>query len=95
MVKRLLDEDGRPNPFVDNYPGHDWWYGFLRHHPEISLCSPEQVQLAHASACSQERLNIWYDDYEKFLKKNNISNLDQIWKQIKLAVHFAKNLEKY
>ena len=54
MVKRLLDEDGRPNPFVDNYPGHDWWYGFLRRHPQISLRSPEQLQLSRASACSRD-----------------------------------------
>ena len=54
MVKRLLDEDGRPNPFVNNYPGRDWWYRFLRRHSEISLCSPEQLKLSRASTCSQE-----------------------------------------
>ena len=58
MVKRLLDEDGRPNPFVDNYPGCDWWYGFLRRRPEISLCPPEQLKLSRASTCSQERLSV-------------------------------------
>ena len=79
MVKRLLDEDGRPNPFVGNYPGRDWWYGFLKRHPEISLRSPEQLQLSRASACSQERLSVWYNDYESFLKKNSISNPNQIW----------------
>ena len=79
MVKRLLDEDGRPNPFVDNYPGRDWWYGFLRRHPQISLRSPEQLQLSRAFACSQERLCAWYGDYEEFLKMNDISNPDQIW----------------
>ena len=79
MVKRLLDEDRRPNPFVDNYPGRDWWYGFLKRHPEISLCSPEQLKLSRASTCSQERLSVWYNDYESFLKKNSISNPDQIW----------------
>ena len=79
MVKRLLDEDGRPNPFVDNYPGRDWWYGFLRRHPDISLRSPEQLQLSRTSACSQERLSVWYNDYESFLKKYSISNPDQIW----------------
>ena len=30
MVKRLLDKDGRLNPFVENRPGRDWWYGFLQ-----------------------------------------------------------------
>ena len=29
MVKKLLDKNGRPNPFKDNRPGNDWWYSFL------------------------------------------------------------------
>ena len=29
MVKKILDKDGRPNPFKDNRPGKDWWYAFL------------------------------------------------------------------
>ena len=52
----------------------------FRRHPEISLCSPEQLQLSRASACSQERLTVWYNNnhYEIFLHKNGISNPDQI-----------------
>ena len=55
-VKWLLDKDGRLNPFVVNCPGRDWWYGFLHCHPELSFCSPEQLQHSRASACSKERL---------------------------------------
>ena len=79
MVKRLLDKDARPNPFSDNRPGKDWWHGFLRRHPELSLRSPEQLQLARASACSQEKLMSWYGAYEEFLKDNDITDPDQIW----------------
>ena len=55
MVKRILDQDGRANPFVNNYPGWDWWCGFLQRHPELSLRSPEQLQLARAACCSEGR----------------------------------------
>ena len=56
-VKKLLDKDGRQNPFVDNRPGKDWWYSFLRRHPQLTMRSPEQLQLARASACSKEALS--------------------------------------
>ena len=29
-VKRILDHSKRPNPFTENRPGKDWWYGFLK-----------------------------------------------------------------
>ena len=35
-VKKILDSDGRKNPFTKNRPGKDWWYAFIRRHPELS-----------------------------------------------------------
>ena len=71
MVKTILDKDGRKNPFTDNRPGRDWWYGFLRRHPKISIRSPEQLEAARASA--------WYHDFGKFLTEHDIRDPDQIW----------------
>ena len=79
MVKRLLDKDGRSNPFVENRPGRDWWYGFLQRHPELSFRSPEQLQISRASACSKERLTRWYRAFEQFLKANGVKDPDQVW----------------
>ena len=79
IVKTILDKDGRKTPFVDNLPGRDWWYAFLRRHPDISLRSPEQLQVARASCCNPQRLNKWYSDFEKFLKDNDIEDPDKIW----------------
>ena len=78
MAKRILDQDGRSNPFINNYPGHDWWYGFFHCHPELSL-QPEELQLAHAACCSEEKISFWCNNFEQFLKKNNITNPNQIW----------------
>lgn len=39
MVKKIIDKDGRPNPFKDNRPGKDRWYAFLTRNPAISLRS--------------------------------------------------------
>ncbi|XP_038064690.1 uncharacterized protein LOC119735070 [Patiria miniata] len=43
MVKKILDENGRPNPFKKNTPGRCWMRGFLRRHPEISTRVPQPV----------------------------------------------------
>ena len=51
------------------------------------------VQLSHTSACSQERLSTWYNDYEKFLKNMVLATLIKFGMQMKLAVLFALNQE--
>jgi len=66
-MKRIVDQDGRSNPLVNNYPGRDWWYGFLQRHPELSLRSPEQLQLSCAACCSEEKSSYWYNNFEQFL----------------------------
>lgn len=78
-VKKLLDKDGRQNPFVDNHPGKDWWYSFLRRHPQLTMRSPEQLQLAHDSACSKEALSKWYVAFKQFLELHGVSDPARLW----------------
>ena len=79
-VKKILDKDGRPNPFRDNYPGKDWWYTFLRRHPELSVRLPESIQMARASSCTAERLDEWYREFGEFVKFHNLQGkLQRIW----------------
>ena len=72
MVKKLLDENGRPNPFTDNYPGKDWWNAFLKWHPEIRLRTPQAIETYRAKACTPSVMNKWYTDYEQFLLVHNL-----------------------
>ena len=44
--EKILDKDGRQNPFVDNRPGKHWWYAFLPQHLELGVRIPEHLQLA-------------------------------------------------
>ena len=43
------------------------------------MCSPEQLQVSHASACSKQRLDKWYKDFDDFLKEHDVKNPQQIW----------------
>ena len=78
MMKKLLDKDGRQNPFVDNRPGKDWWYAFLRRHPELALCTPEHLQLARAAACSEDVLSRWYAAFKQFLELNDVDDCSDV-----------------
>ena len=31
------------NPFTEGRPGRDWYYGFLKRHPDLALRTPEQL----------------------------------------------------
>ena len=59
MIKKILDKDGRPNPFKDNRPGKDWWYSFLIRN-KLAWRSPSAPKSYRASACTKEKLEEWY-----------------------------------
>ena len=80
MVKVMLDRTNRTSPFPDNRPGKDWWYGFLRRHPRVSLKTPQPLQASRARSCTPQALDKWFSDYEQFLLKHEL--IDQpmlIW----------------
>ena len=80
MVKKIVDKDGRPNPFKDNRPGKDWWYVFLKRNPVISLRSASSLETSRASACSEEVLEKWYVKFEQFLSIHGLEDQpSKIW----------------
>ena len=66
MVKKIMDKGGRPNPFKDNRPGKDWWYAFLARN-KLTVRSPSSLEMYRASACTKDKLDQWYADFEQFL----------------------------
>ena len=80
IVAKIVTKDGCPNPFVDGKPGRKWWALFKKRHPEISLCTPEKLQLARAKCCTPEVLGAWYEEFGEFLKTYSLMNeADRIW----------------
>ena len=79
VVKKILDKDGRPNPFADNRPGKDWWYGFLARN-KLGMRSASALEGHRASACTEEKLLKWYINYEQFLLSHGVSDdPSRIW----------------
>ena len=81
-VRRIMQSTGRKNPFKDDTPGKDWWYGFLQRHPEVSMRMPhaQALQMCRASACTPEALDRWFTGYEQFLMKYDLlDEPSRIW----------------
>lgn len=66
-VKLIIKEDGRKNPFKEGRPGKDWYYAFMKRHPEISLRSPRQLGKERA-VIKPENLTAWFNEFENFIK---------------------------
>ena len=60
VVKSILDNDGGPNP------GRKWWLLFKKRHPQISLHSPEPLQLCRIKCCTAEAICDWFTDFDQF-----------------------------
>ena len=71
-VKRILDYTKRPNPFTENRPGKDWWYGFLRRHPNVAMRQPQALQASRARACTAAVLDKWFYEFEQFLLQHDL-----------------------
>ena len=61
IVKKVLDKDGRENPFKNNMPGQSWMRSFLRRHPKISIRQSSSLPYSRAKGCTKEILDEWYE----------------------------------
>ena len=80
LVQRFLQYDGRENPFTEDRPGKSWWKGFLNRHPELGMRTPEPLSLARAIACSESKMDEWFNAFEDCLKENGLlDRAERIW----------------
>lgn len=68
-VKKILDQDGRQTPFKNNLPGKDWFYAFMKRHPEIAPRTPQKLGKERA-VISWQKIVWWFEDLAKYLNDN-------------------------
>lgn len=74
IVQKIIQADSRSTRFKDQRPGKDWYYGFMRRHPEISLRSPRQLGKERA-VIRPEHIEKWFHDFEAFIRDTTDPNI--------------------
>lgn len=62
LVQEYVSCNNIPTPFTSGKPGKDWYGGFMRRHPELSLKKPESLQKARVKARDPFVVFKFYDD---------------------------------
>ena len=73
-VQKIMQQDGRQNPFRDGKPSKDWWYGFIKRNKNLSVRSPLQLGKERAIK-TREKVNQWFDLFEAYIKEQDASLL--------------------
>ena len=61
VVAYYFQHTKKPNPFRDGVPGEDWWRLFMKHHPELTKCKPQALQMVRAKAATPEVIDHWFN----------------------------------
>ena len=57
---RIVAGSGRSHPFKEGSTGRDWYEGFLRRHPQLSLRKPEALSYARAKNANAKMVEDFY-----------------------------------
>ena len=81
----IVERSGRPHPFHDGVAGRGWLEAFRRHHPEMSLRTPQALAYSRASAASKDvvddffaKLGALYGRLNLISKPIQVYNVDEI-----------------
>ncbi|XP_062605485.1 uncharacterized protein LOC134267284 [Saccostrea cucullata] len=72
FVENIMKKDKRENPFKDDRPSWDWYYGFLRRNSHIIQKRTETpLEISRAKVTVKE-IDEWFDKYKIFMSDNHL-----------------------
>ena len=60
--------------FPSGVPKIEWWRGFLRRHPELSLRKPQALQISRAKAATPQVIDQWFSVLEPLINRLGLTN---------------------
>lgn len=74
LVGEYVNAKGLKTPFKNGIPGEDWYYLFMRRHPELSLKKPEHLQKLRKDARKPEIVYDFFDSLKRVIDENNLGD---------------------
>ena len=80
LVYQLAQKNGIANRFREENEkaGTDWYYGFMRRHPQLSLRTPEATSAARARGFNRISVNAFYNLLEQLMHRNRYGPGQQV-----------------
>lgn len=100
LVGEYVNAKGLKTPFKNGIPGEDWYYLFMRRHPELSLKKPEHLQKLRKDARKPEIVYDFFDSLKKVIDENNLGDkgipivLKQSGRKERLCAEYLEALEE-
>lgn len=74
LVQEYVKINKMKTPFNNGLPGKEWYYGYMRRHPKLSLKKPEYLQKARVSSRDPFVIYNFFDMVEDVYKQCNVSS---------------------
>jgi transposase len=66
--------------FKNGIPGKDWWYSFVKRHPEVSLRKPEKLETNRACMLNKVVVDKYFKDLSEIITNLNLNQSPEfIW----------------
>lgn len=73
LVGEYVNAKALKTPFKDGIPGEDWYYAFMKRHPNLSLKKPEHLQKLRKDARKPDVIYQFYRDLENVTNELNLA----------------------
>lgn len=77
VVMQYLRDMERPNPFLHNKPGKDWWLGFMRRWPNLVERKPQHLPKNRAISLNENTVDVWLSKVKKTLEQAGLDSLGE------------------
>lgn len=72
LVFQYAEKNRIPHPFKDGTAGTDWYKGFVRRHPDLTLRKPEPTSIARARGFNKPQVYRFFDILEEQIQKHDM-----------------------
>ncbi|XP_045542072.1 MFS-type transporter clz9-like [Papilio machaon] len=72
LIFQYAEANNIPNPFKNGTAGHDFYKGFIKRHPNLTLRRPEPTSIARARGFNRSQVYRFFDLLETEIEKHQI-----------------------